>query len=65
MERIAEDQGHLKHDRFLAWFNDLMIDATLLVLARPPRAPITLERLNEGTRLANELMACREPDRFF
>jgi hypothetical protein len=59
-KRIGDNRGFIKHNDEISFFTDLIIDLKLQVLGREMRQPITMERLDQGTKHVGKLMQCRE-----
>lgn len=57
-QRIAEPVTAGKHDDLILWLNDLIVDLKLELLKQRHEI-ITMERLEEGTRLVGQLGQCR------
>lgn len=59
---IAEPETAGKHDELVVWINRLLIDLKIELIENPATTTkkITIERLDEGTRLSRELQCCRE-----
>lgn len=63
---IAEPAKMATHMRLILWINNLSIDLKLMEQGLPKEAtPITVERLEAGKRLINELPQCRKSLKFY
>jgi hypothetical protein len=60
MSRIADDPGIPRHATEAYYFNQLLMDLKKQLLGYP-YDPITMERLDQGTRYVLNLDVCREP----
>ena len=58
-QRIADDIGVMNHGDAIAYFNALILDLKKQFLGHSSAQPITMERLNEGSKHIGDLMACR------
>lgn len=61
-DRIAEDPGLANHSDAAYYFNQLLLDLKKQLLGAPFE-PITMDRLNEGSKHVQELDQCRRPMR--
>jgi len=62
--RIADDNGTPNHGEAADYFNQLILDLKKRLLGHE-HEPITMERLNEGTKHVLELDQCRRPTRMY
>lgn len=53
------------HREAMDWMNRLVIDLKKQLLGYPVSEPITMERLQEWSRLYNDLDQCRQPARVY
>jgi hypothetical protein len=64
VQRIADDIGVGNHDEAADYFSRLIIDLKKQLLGHD-HDPITMERLNEGTKHVSSIMDCRRPSRYY
>jgi hypothetical protein len=62
--RIDHDLGTSNHADAVKYFNRLLVDMKKWKLGYE-HDPVTMERLEEGTKHVQELDQCRRPSKFF
>ena len=63
--RIADPTDFPRHIDAMRYFNRLIIDLKHIAIRGEPVEPITMERLEEGSKHLDDLERCRERTKFY